>query len=334
MIAASINKYGPEEILRIENHPVPQIGPADVLVKIHAASVNPIDFKIRDGKLKFLRSYHFPLILGHDCAGEVIEVGSKVTRFKVGDRVFSRPRNGRIGTFAEFIAIDQNEVALMPANLNYVEAASIPLVGLTCWQALIDVAMLKPKQKVLIQAGAGGIGTFAIQLAKHIGAEVWTTTSTKNIEFVQKLGADHVIDYKTEKFEDLAKDMDVVFDTLGGESLDKSFSITKPNGWVVSISGSPDYQTGKDMNLSLGKSLVLGLVGLKVNMRAMSKGVHYRFIFMKSSGEELEQISHLLESGIIKPVIDKVFPISESQAALEYSSSGKARGKIIVRLLD
>jgi len=195
--------------------------------------VNPVDFKLRDGKLRLLRRYRFPLILGHDCAGEVVQVGEDVTQFKVGDRIFSRPRNGRIGTFAEFIAIDQSEAALMPPNLNYHEAASLPLVALTSWQALVDVAQLKPRQQLLIPAGSGGVGTFAIQLAKHIGAEVWTTTSGKNLEFVKSLGADHAINYQDEDFEKRVNNLDVVFDTLGGDSLDRSFAITRPNGWVV-----------------------------------------------------------------------------------------------------
>ena len=216
MIAAFIDGYGSDQVLRVGDFPAPKTGPSDILVRVHAASVNPVDFKLRDGKLRLLRRYQFPLILGHDCAGEVVQVGEDVTQFKVGDRIFSRPRNGRIGTFAEFIAIDQSEAALMPPNLNYHEAASLPLVALTSWQALVDVAQLKPRQQLLIPAGSGGVGTFAIQLAKHIGAEVWTTTSGKNLEFVKSLGADHAINYQDEDFEKRVNNLDVVFDTLGG----------------------------------------------------------------------------------------------------------------------
>lgn len=330
MIAAFIEKYGQHELLKIGNLPEPKPRAQDVLVQIHAASVNPVDFKLRDGKLRFLRPYRFPLILGHDGSGEIIQIGEKVTKFKVGDRIFFRPRNGRIGTFAEFIAIDENEVALMPENLNFQEAASIPLVGLTSWQALLEVAKLKAGQKILIQAGSGGIGTFAIQLAKYIGAEVWTTTSAKNADFVKSLGADHIINYQKEKFEDVLSDMDVVFDTLGGESLDKAFSVIKPGGWVVSISGTPDYRTGQDMGLSFWKSLVLGAVGFSVNAKAKKAGANYRFVFMKARGDQLSQISHLIAKGMIKPVVDHVFPLSEAQAALATSESGRARGKIIV----
>ena len=334
MIAAFVDGYGQHQALRIGNFPAPKQGPSDIFVKIHAASVNPVDYKLRDGKFRLLRSNQFPLILGHDCAGEVLQIGEKVTRFKIGDRIFSRPRNGRIGTFAEFIAIDESEAALMPLNLNYHEAASLPLVALTSWQALVDVAQLKPKQKLLIHAGAGGIGTFAIQLAKHIGAEVWTTTSGKNVEFVKSLGADHVINYEDGKFEERVKKLDVVLDTLGGDFLDKSLMITRPDGCVVSISGSPDYRTAKDTGLDLLRSLLLGVVGLRVNSRAKKAGVNYRFIFMKPLGDELAQIAVLVGKGVIKPVVDRIFPISECQSAIKYSESGRARGKIVISLID
>ena len=334
MIAAFIDGYGSDQVLRIGDFPAPKPGPSDILVRVHAASVNPVDFKLRDGKLRLLRRYRFPLILGHDCAGEVVQVGEAVTQFKVGDRIFSRPRNGRIGTFAEFIAIDQREAALMPPKLNYHEAASLPLVALTSWQALVDVAQLKPRQQLLIPAGSGGVGTFAIQLAKHIGAEVWTTTSGKNLEFVKSLGADHAINYQDEDFEKRVNNLDVVFDTLGGDSLDRSFAITRPNGWVVSIAGSPDYRNAEEMGLDMLRSLLLRVVGLRVNSRARRAGVNYRFIFMKPLGEELAQIAALISEGVIKPVVDRIFPISECQSAIEYSASGRARGKIVISLID
>jgi alcohol dehydrogenase len=334
VIAAFIDGYGQDRVLRVGDFPAPMLGPSDILVRVHAASVNPVDFKLRDGKFRLLRRYRFPLILGHDCAGEVVQIGEKVTRFKAGDRIFSRPRNGRIGTFAEFIAIDQSEAAFMPPNLNYQEAASLPLVGLTSWQALVDTAKLKPRQRILIHAGSGGIGTFAIQLAKHIGAEVWTTTSGKNLEFVKSLGADHAINYQNEDFEKRVNNVDVVFDTLGGTSLDKSFSITRRNGWVVSIAGSPDFRTAKEMDLDIMRSLLLRVVGWRVNSKARSAGVNYRFIFMKSLSEELAQIATLVAKGVIKPVVDRIVPISECQSAIEYSASGRVRGKIIIRVID
>jgi alcohol dehydrogenase len=334
VIAAFIDGYGSNQVLKVGHFPEPKPGSSDILVRVHAASVNPVDFKVRDGKLRVLRRYRFPLILGHDCAGEVVEIGEKVTRFKVGDRIFSRPRNGRIGTFAELIAIDESEAALMPPNLSYQEAASLPLVGLTSWQALVDAAQLKPRQKILIQAGSGGVGTFSIQLAKHIGAEVWTTTSGKNLEFVKGLGADHTINYGNEDFEQRMNNLDVVFDTLGGDSLDKSFKVIRPNGWLVSISGSPDYRNAKELRLDPVRSLLLGVVGLRVNAKARKAGVNYRFIFMQPSGEQLAQIADLVTRGIIKAVVDRVFPISECQSAIEYSASGRARGKLVISVID
>jgi alcohol dehydrogenase len=332
MIAACVDGYGRDQTLKLRDFPAPRPGVSDILVRIHAASVNPIDFKLRDGKLRVLRSYRFPLILGHDCAGEVVEIGEKVTRFKVGDRVFSRP--GRIGTFAELIAIDQAEAALMPANLDYHEAASLPLVALTSWQALVDIVQLKPRQKILIQAGSGGIGTFAIQLAKYLGAEVWTTTSGKNVDLVKNLGADHVINYQEERFEERAQNLDVVFDTLGGDSLDKAFTITRPYGWIVSIAGSPNFRTAREMNLDIVRSLLLGVVGLRVNAKARRAEVNYRFLFMKPQGEELTQIASLVAEGAIKPVVDRIFPLSECHSAIEYCASGRARGKIILSVID
>lgn len=332
MRVAVINKYGHSEKLSFAEMDIPICGANDVLVEIRAASLNPIDFKIRDGKIKFLRSYSFPLILGHDLAGVVSAVGSHVTRFKKGDKVYSRPRNGRIGSLAQFIAVDENELAHMPRNLTFEEAASIPLVGLTSWQALFDIAGMKKGSRVFIQAGSGGIGTFAIQLAKHFGAHVITTTSGRNVDFVRSLGADEIIDYTTQKFEDVLKDIDIVFDTLGGEALYKSFQIIRPGGWVVSISGDPDQRLAEDMGLNFFKREILRIVGLKANRLAKKAKAKYRFIFMKPSGTQLAQISALIEEGKIKPVIDKVFPFDEAQKAIDYLELGRSRGKVVIKM--
>lgn len=257
MKAAFITKYGHDQKLVFGDLQAPVCGDTDVLVEIHATSLNPIDFKIRDGKIKFLRAYSFPLILGHDVAGVVVAVGSKVTGFKKGDRVYSRPRNGRTGSLAQMIAIDETELALMPKDATFEEAASLPLVGLTSMQALVDIAGMKKGDRVFIQAGSGGVGSFAIQYAKHVGAHVITTTSSRNVEFVRSLGADEVIDYTTRKFEDVLKNVDIVFDTLGGDALYKSFQILRPGGWVVSISGDPDQHLADDMKLNFIKREIL-----------------------------------------------------------------------------
>jgi alcohol dehydrogenase len=332
MRAAYISKYGRTEKLIFGEVDIPLCGDTDVLVEIHAASLNPLDFKIRDGKIKFLRSYSFPLILGHDLAGVVSAVGNKVTRFKIGDKVYSRPRNGRTGSLAQFIAIDEKELAHMPKNLSYEEAASIPLVGLTSWQALFDIAGMRRGDRVFVQAGAGGIGTFAIQLAKRFGAHVITTTSSRNIDFVRSLGADEIIDYKTQKFEDVLQNIDIVFDTLGREALYKSFQVLRPGGWVVSISGDPDQRLAQDMQLNFLKREVLRLVGYKANKLAAKAKANYRFIFMKPSGSQLAQISQLIEAGEIKPVIDKVFSFQEAQKAMDYLELGHSRGKIVIKI--
>jgi alcohol dehydrogenase len=334
MQAAFISKYGPTEKLIFGELDIPICGDTDVLVEIYSASLNPIDFKIRDGKIKFLRSYSFPLIMGHDLAGVISAVGSKVTRFKKGDKVYSRPRNGRTGSLAQFIAIDENELAHMPKNLTYSEAASIPLVGLTSWQALFDIAGMKSGDRVFIQAGAGGIGTFAIQLVKHFGAHVITTTSSRNTNFVRSLGADEVIDYKTQKFEEVLKNVDIVFDTLGGEALYKSFQVLRPGGWVVSISGDPDEHLAEDMHLNFFKREILRFVGRKANKLAAKARAHYRFIFMKSSGSQLSQITQLIEDGKIKPIIDKEFSFNESQKAMDYLELGHSRGKIVIKIRE
>ncbi|AGH96636.1 hypothetical protein A11Q_2420 [Pseudobdellovibrio exovorus JSS] len=334
MRAALISKYGKNEKLKFTNVDIPTCGDTDVLVEIHAASLNPIDFKIRDGQVKFVRSYKFPLILGHDIAGVVVDVGSKVTGFKKGDKVYSRPQNDRIGGLAQFIAVDESELAHIPKNLSFTEAASIPLVGLTSWQALFDVAGMKRGDRVFIQAGAGGIGTFAIQLAKNFGAYVITTTSGRNTDFVRSLGADEIIDYTKQNFEEVLKEVDIVFDTLGGEALYKSFQVLRPGGHVVSISGAPDQRLADDMGLGFIKREILRLVGLKANcMAAKTKG-HYRFIFMKPSGDQLAKIAKLIEDGKIKPIIDKEFAFDDAQKALDHLELGRSRGKVVVKIRD
>lgn len=333
MKAAFIKKYGSEEKMHLGDFAKPVAKEHEVLIQVKAASVNPIDFKIKAGMLKFVRKYSFPLILGHDLSGEVVDVGSKVTKFKKGDLVFSRPGNSGIGTFAEYIAVHEDEVAIKPANISFEEAASLPLVALTTWQAF-DVAHVKKGDKVLIQAGAGGVGTFAIQLAKVRGAEVWTTTSEKNEALVKSLGADHVINYRKQHPWEVLNDMDFVFDTLGGDDLFKIFNVIKPGGWVVSISGVPDGETAKDMGLNLFKTLILKLVGLKANISASKSKSHYKFLFMKPNGDQLAQIKNLVEQGQIRPIIDSVFPLSAIQEAIEHSESGRARGKIVIKVAD
>ena len=240
MKAFIVERYGRKGVGRLGEMPEPELRDSDVLVRVHAASVNQLDSKIRTGEFKLILPYRLPLILGNDVAGVVTRVGTGVKRFKPGDEVYARPHQDRIGAFAELIAMNEDDAAIKPKNLTMEEAASIPLVGLTAWQALIERANLKKGQKVLIHAGSGGVGTFAIQLAKHVGATVATTTSAANVDLVRRLGADVVVDYKKDAFEKVLRDYDVVVNSLGKDTLEKSLHVLKPGGKLISISGPPD----------------------------------------------------------------------------------------------
>ncbi|MEK5175702.1 NADP-dependent oxidoreductase [Heyndrickxia sp. FSL W8-0496] len=331
MRAMVIDRYG-KFPMRLAEMPTPEMGEYEVLAEIHAASINPIDFKLRDGKVKLLVKYKMPLILGNDFSGVVAKVGAKVTRFKVGDEIYGRPRKSKIGTFADYIAIHEDDIALKPTNLSFEEAASIPLVGLTSYQALTDILQLQKGQKILIQAGAGGVGTFAIQLAKLMGATVATTASEAGANIVKSLGADEIINYKTEKFEEILKNYDAVFDTLGGEILEKSFEVIKSGGKVVSVSGLPNARFGKEYGSGFFKTMLFSIASHKLTALEKKYNVQYTFLFMKPSGEQLRIIANFIETGKIKPIIDRVFPFDDAQKAIEYAESGRAKGKIILKI--
>jgi len=331
MRAMVIDRYG-KVPMHLAEMPTPEIGEYEVLAEIHAASINPIDFKIRDGKVKLLVKYKMPLILGNDFSGVVAKVGAKVTRFKAGDEIYARPRKSKIGNFAEYSAIHEDDIALKPKNLSFEEAASIPLVGLTSYQALTDILQLKKGQKILIQAGAGGVGTFAIQLAKLMGATVATTASEAGANLVKSLGADEIINYKTEKFEEILKNYDAVFDTLGDEILEKSFGIIKDGGKLVSVSGLPNARFGKEYGSGFFKTLLFSAASHKLTGLEKKHNVQYTFLFMKPSGEQLRIIANFIETGKIKPIIDKVFSFKDAQKAMEYAESGRAKGKIILKI--
>jgi NADPH:quinone reductase-like Zn-dependent oxidoreductase len=332
MKAFIVDRYGSNDVVRAGEMPEPVPREDDVLVQIHATSVNPVDLRIRDGKLKQILPYRLPLILGNDLAGVVVRVGSKVRRFKPGDEVYARPDEERIGAFAESIAIKEGAVAIKPATLSMEEAASIPLVGLTAWQALIESANLKTGQKVLIHAGSGGVGTVAIQLAKHLGATVATTTSTSNLDWVKRLGADIVIDYRKDDFETILQDYDVVLDTLGGEVLEKSLRVLKPGGKLISISGPPDPDFAKEIGSTWMMRLAIRLLSYRIRERAKRHRVSYSFLFMRPNGDQLREIGSLIDSGIIRPVVDRVFPFESTKEALAYVEEGRAKGKVIVKV--
>ena len=332
MKAFILDRYGKTVALRMGDMPEPLLGEDDVLVDIHAASVNVLDSKIRDGEFKLILPYRFPLVMGHDLAGIVSRVGSRVQRFKVGDEVYARAPDFRIGSFAESIAIKESALARKPKNLSMEEAASLPLVGLTAWQALVENAKLKPGQKVFIQAGTGGVGTFAIQLAKHLGAIVATTTSTSNVEWVKGLGADVVIDYKQEDFETLLRDYDLVLNSQDGETLKKSLRVLRNGGELISISGPPDPAFAQDIGAPGFMKVILRLLSSGVRRQAKRLGVTYRFLFMKASGSQLEQITSLIEQGAIRPVIDKVFPFESTNEAIAHVQAGRAKGKVVIKI--
>src|SRR5437764_9946903 len=332
MKAFILDRYGSTDHVRAGKMPDPELREDDVLVQIHAASVNQLDSKIRSGEFKRILPYRLPLILGHDVAGIVVRVGSRVRRFKPGDEVYARPADGRIGAFAEFMAINEADVAIKPRALTMEEAASIPLAGLTAWQALIERANLKKGQKVLIHAGSGGVGTFAIQLAKHVGATVATTTSTANIDLVRRLGADLVIDYKKDSFQEILRDCDVVLNSRDGETLEKSLRVLKPGGNLISISGPPDPEFARQLGSNRILELAMGLLSFRIRRQAKRHQVNYSFLFMRASGDQLRQISSLIETGAVRPVLDRVFPFESTKEAMAYVEKGRAKGKVVVKV--
>lgn len=332
MKAFILDKYKKKGTLRFGDMPEPTLRDDDVLVEIHAAGLNLLDSKVRDGEFKLILPYRLPFILGHDVAGTVVRVGSKVDRFKPGDEVYARPRDGRIGTFAEFIAMNEADVALKPRNLSMEEAASIPLVGLTAWQVLVERAGLRKGQKVLIHAGSGGVGTFAIQLAKHLGATVATTTSTANVELARSLGADIIIDYKKQDFEKVLSGYDVVLNSLDGDTLQRSLDVLKSGGKLISISGPPDPDFAREQGLNWILRQVLRLLSFGIRRKAKARQISYSFLFMRANGGQLGQITSLIEAGTIRPVMDRVFPFEATNEAMAYIETGRSKGKVVVKI--
>lgn len=332
MKAFILNSYSKEDKLQLAEVAKPVVKENEVLIEIYAAGLNLLDSKLKKGEFKLLLPYKFPLILGHDLAGVITEIGKNVKNYKVGDEVYARASDFNIGTFAEYISINESDVALKPKNLSMEGAASIPLVGLTAWQALVEKAKLKKGQKVFIQAGSGGVGTIAIQLAKHLGATVATTASAKNFELVKSLGADVMIDYQKDDFENVLKDYDVVLNSQDDKTLLKSLNILKPNAKLISISGPPDVGFAKEIGLSWLTRTIISFLSRKVTKRAKKIGVDYSFLFMKASGKQLAEITSLIEQGTIKPVVDKIFAFEKTNEALEYVEAGRSKGKVVIKI--
>ena len=332
MKAFVIDRYKSKDGGRFVDTQQPTVGDEDVLVQVHAAGVNLIDAKIASGEFKLVLPYRFPLILGNDVAGVVVQVGPRVRGFKPGDEVYARPDTDRIGTFAEFIAMNERDVAIKPIALSMEEAASIPLVGLTAWQALVEMADLKAGQKVFIQAGTGGVGTFAIQLAKHLGATVATTASAANFELVKALGADVLIDYKTEDFETMLRGYDVVLHSQDSKTLDKSLRVLKPGGTLISISGPPDPALADQIGLPWYVKQIFRILSYGARRKAKRLGVTFSFLFMRANGDQLSEITALIDQGIIRPVVERVFPFESTQQAVDFVENGRAKGKVVVKV--
>jgi NADPH:quinone reductase-like Zn-dependent oxidoreductase len=332
MKAWTLDRYGKGRALQLVDTPTPQLRDDEVLVEVHAAGVNLLDSKLRSGEFKLILPYRMPLVLGHDVAGVVVKIGAKVRSFKPGDEVFARADDFRIGSFAEIIAVKEQSLAPKPKSLTMEEAASIPLVGLTAWQALVERARLRKGQKVFIQAGSGGVGTFAIQLARHLGAEVATTTSAANVELVKRLGADIVVDYRKDDFARVLHDVDVVLHSQDASALAKSLQVLKPGGTLVSISGPPDPAFAAHIGLPWYLQLVIRLLSAGARRRAASRDVSYSFLFMRAEGRQLREIAALIDAGAIRPVIDRVFPFEQTNEALAHVETGRAKGKVVIKV--
>ncbi|ALD01526.1 NADPH:quinone oxidoreductase [Acinetobacter sp. TTH0-4] len=332
MKVAYIQHYGNINDVQLGEQSKPALTEHAVLVKVHSASINPLDLRVLEGEFKTILPVQFPFILGNDFAGTVVEVGANVTQFKVGDNVYAKTDLN--GAFAEYTVIQQSSLALKPDNISMELAASLPLVSLTAWQALVEIANVQAGQKVLIHAGSGGVGSIAIQLAKYLGATVATTTSSKNIAWVKDLGADIIIDYKTTDFEKELKDYDVVLDTQGGHILEKSFNVLKHGGRIVSISGPPDRNLAGAINANWLLKCIIPLLSWSIRHKAKKRGVTYSFLFMQPNGQQLSKISKLVESGKINPIVDKTYGLSEIKDAFQYVNTGRAKGKVVLKITE
>ncbi|EED68242.1 NADP-dependent oxidoreductase [Comamonas testosteroni] len=332
MKALTFKRYGKTPEIGITEVPRPTLRPDEMLVEVHAAGLNPIDKMITTGMFKPVLKFQLPAVMGSDLAGVVVAVGSSVTRFKPGDEVFASIFDQGTGSLAEFAVVPQHLAARKPANLDFVQAASVPMVGLTSWQALKERANVQTGHRVFIPAGSGGIGTFAIQLAKHLGAYVATTTSTANVALVKSLGAEDVIDYKKQEFEEVLRGYNVVLVTIRGDALEKSIGILKSGGKIISLIGPLDAAFAQARKLNFALRLIFGLMSRKIIRMAAKKDVDYSFLFVRPDGEQLDAIGALLDAGHIHPVVDKVFPFDQAKQALEYLSQGRAKGKVVVRM--
>lgn len=332
MKALTFKRYGKSPDIGFSERPRPSLRDDEMLVEVHAVGLNPIDHMIPTGRFKPVLKFQLPATMGSDLAGVVTAVGPRVTRFKPGDAVFASLFDLGTGSLAEFAAVPERVAAPMPTNLDFVQAASVPMVGLTAWQALKERAGVRPGQKVFIPAGAGGIGSLAIQLARHFGARVGTTTSTGNVPLVRGLGADEVIDYTQQAFEKTLRGYDMALGTLKDEEIEKAISILKPGGQLVSLVGPLDAAFARARGLNGVLRFVFGLMSRRVMKLAARREVAYSFLFVRPDGAQLSEIGRLLQAGTLRPVVDKVFAFEQALDALAYLAQGRAKGKVVVRL--
>jgi len=333
MRAYVLEHYGGPEGARLTDVPAPVPGPRDILVAVRAAGLNPVDFKFRQGKLRAIHRPKLPFVLGNELAGEVIAAGCDVKQFHVGDRVFARVAKDRAGAFAEQACVNEEHAAHMPPDLDFTAAAAVPLAGLTALQALRNELAVKPGQRVFISGGAGGVGTFAIQIAKWLGADVTTTASKRGEALVHALGCDEVIDYTTEDISEAGRRFDAGFDLIGGKTLEQMFDIMKPGASIVSVAAIPEPQTAiEDLGGRSALAVVFWIISYAIRSRARRAGVRYRYLFMHPSGSELAELAGLIEQGKLKIIIDKTYPFANISEALAYLESGHAKGKVVVTM--
>lgn len=332
MKAFLVDSYGRGETVRLGDVPSPRMGTHDVLVRVQAAGVNPLDSKILQGEFRQILPYSTPFVLGHDVAGVVERAGSGVTRFSVGDSVYGKVDKDRIGTFAELVAVSEDDLAALPSTTSVAEAASLPMAALTAWQVLVEKADVRPGQRVLIHAGSGGVGTIAIQLAKHLGAHVATTASAANAPWLRELGADVVVDYRSEDFTRVLHDYDVVLDSQGPDHVLRSLEVVRAGGRVFGIGGPPDPDFARELDRRLLVP-VMAVLSRKVRAAARRRGAHYSFHFMRADGSQLQRITELVDAGVIRPVLQDTFPFEDTAAALAQVAGGRVKGKVVITMV-
>jgi NADPH:quinone reductase-like Zn-dependent oxidoreductase len=336
VFAYVLRRYGGPDGASLMEVPTPKFGARQMLVRVRAAGLNPVDFKTRNGEVRIIESYQLPVVLGNELAGEVVACGEQMRRFRVGDRVFARTAKDMMGAFAQFAVVDEDHAAVMPASLDFTTAAAIPLAGLTALQALRDELHVARGQRIFISGGAGGVGGFAIQIAKHFGAQVATTTSPRGEALVRQFGADTVIDYMKERLASVLAGYDGVLDLIGGDTLEQAFAVVRPGSPVVCVGGGmPEPLTAsKDLRRGIGLQALFWVASFSLRRRARRHGARYRFFIMHPSGADLSEFARLVEAGAIKVVLDSVHPFEQIAEAMAKLETGRAKGKIVVTMPD